>query len=269
VKIRLSDGDPLLRRLVVGPEASGDSAGGYVRGGSRHVLQWFRATSATTGSYLICSTPRSGSTLLWVLLQSTGIAGRPESYFRLSDEPTWVDQWRIARDPDGSFDYRDYVQAAIRDGSTENGVFGSRVMWGTMDEIVAKLNTVYRDLAGADLDLLSRVLGRTRFVYLYRGDAVAQAVSWARAEQTGYWHHGDTSANESHFELDQIQGFVEMIDEREEEEPGVSESGPNEDAASGDAGPRGRSGRSPAATAGTGCYGDTSSRRSARWSSVR
>jgi LPS sulfotransferase NodH len=173
----------------------------------------FVPASATTASYLICSTPRSGSTLLCGLLLSTGIAGRPESYFRLPDEPTWVDRWRIARDPDGSFDYRDYVQAAIKDGNTENGVFGARVMWGTMDEIVANLSSVYRDLAGGDLELLSRAFGRIRFVHLRRGDTVAQAVSWARAEQTGYWHHGDSSANEPHFELDQIQGFVAMIDE--------------------------------------------------------
>ncbi|HMF66717.1 MAG TPA: Stf0 family sulfotransferase, partial [Phyllobacterium sp.] len=33
-------------------------------------------------SYVICGTPRSGSTLLCDLLESTGIAGRPASYFR-------------------------------------------------------------------------------------------------------------------------------------------------------------------------------------------
>lgn len=95
----------------------------------------------------------------------------------MPDELTWVDRWRIARTPDGSFDYRDYVQAAIRDGSTDNGVFGARVMWGTMDEIVANLSTVYRDLTGADLELLTRAFGSTRFVHLYRRDAVAQAVA--------------------------------------------------------------------------------------------
>jgi trehalose 2-sulfotransferase len=168
---------------------------------------------ATTTSYLICATPRSGSTLFCGLLQSTSIAGRPESYFRLPDEPSWVDRWGIARDPDGSFDYRDYVRAAIEAGSTENGVFGARVMWGTMAEIVANLRREYRDLGGTDLELLTRAFGRTRFVHLRRGDTVAQAVSWARAEQTGFWQHGDASASEPHFDSDQIRTFVEMIDE--------------------------------------------------------
>src|SRR3954466_4170968 len=34
-----------------------------------------------TLSYLVCATPRSGSTLLCHLLDQTGIAGHPEEYF--------------------------------------------------------------------------------------------------------------------------------------------------------------------------------------------
>ena len=32
-------------------------------------------------AYLVCATPRSGSTLLCELLKETGVAGRPEEYF--------------------------------------------------------------------------------------------------------------------------------------------------------------------------------------------
>ena len=35
-----------------------------------------------TSSYLICTTPRSGSTFLSEALASTGVAGRPEEYFQ-------------------------------------------------------------------------------------------------------------------------------------------------------------------------------------------
>jgi len=38
---------------------------------------------SSINAYLICGTPRTGSTLLCDLLRATGIAGRPESYFRL------------------------------------------------------------------------------------------------------------------------------------------------------------------------------------------
>ncbi len=41
-------------------------------------------------SYVLCGTPRTGSTLLCSLLCSTGVLGRPESYFREPDEVAWA-----------------------------------------------------------------------------------------------------------------------------------------------------------------------------------
>jgi trehalose 2-sulfotransferase len=111
--------------------------------------------SSGVDAYLLCA-PRTGSSLLCGLLQSTDVAGRPESYFRLQDEQAWATRWRLQRDAAGAFNYGDYVRAAAVAGSTPNGVFGARVMWGTLDEIVTKLGTVHPDLAGADLHLLTR-----------------------------------------------------------------------------------------------------------------
>jgi len=69
-------------------------------------------------------------------------------------------------------------------------VFGAKLMWGTLDELVVKLGRVFPDLAGDDAGLLGRAFGRTGFVFLRRADVVAQAVSWLRAEQTGTWYVG-------------------------------------------------------------------------------
>jgi LPS sulfotransferase NodH len=137
-------------------------------------------------SYLICATPRTGSSLLCGLLDSTGVAGHPESYFRQPDEREWAARWGIASPSDGTFSYADYFRAAIAGGSTANGVFAARIMWGTLDE-VANLAPVYPDHPGSEAGLLNAAFGRTRFVYLRRGDVVAQAVSLLRAEQTGVW----------------------------------------------------------------------------------
>jgi trehalose 2-sulfotransferase len=41
-------------------------------------------------SYFVCGTPRTGSSLLLGLLESTGVAGRPQAYFREPDEPLWA-----------------------------------------------------------------------------------------------------------------------------------------------------------------------------------
>ncbi len=171
---------------------------------------------AHTDAYLICATPRTGSSLLCGLLESTGVAGRPESYFRQPDERSWAGRWGIARTPDGPFGYADYVRAAIAAGRTENGVFAARIMWGTQDEMVDKLGTVYPELAGADVDLLNRAFGQTRYVHLRRDDVLGQAVSWLRAEQTDVWFETgpsrhQQSAREPRFDFDRIGDLVQMI----------------------------------------------------------
>jgi len=144
-------------------------------------------TPPRTDSYLICATPRTGSSLLCGLLDSTGVAGQPESWFRRQDEREFAARWGIADPSDGTFGYDGYFRAAVAAGSTANGVFAARIMWGTMDEVTAHLAPAYPGHAGSAADLLSAAFGRTRFVYLRRGDVVAQAVSLLRAEQTGVW----------------------------------------------------------------------------------
>ena len=169
-------------------------------------------------SYLICATPRTGSTLLCGLMASTKVAGQPESYFRKPDEQLWADRWDIVRSSDGVFEYSEFVRAALAAGRTENGVFAARIMWGTLDYLVARLGTVYPAPAGGDLDLLNQAFGQTGFIYLHRDDVLAQAVSWHRAEQSNVWHQADQEESkqpeqEPRFDFDQICKLVQMIEE--------------------------------------------------------
>jgi LPS sulfotransferase NodH len=174
-----------------------------------------RRCHGTGDSYLICATPRTGSSLLCGLLDSTGVAGHPESYFREPDEQQWATRWGIVSPSDGAFSYADYVRAAIATGSTGNGVFAARIMWGTLDEVVAKLAPVYPAIAGSDIGLLNRTFGRTRFVYLRRGDVVAQAVSLLRAEQTNVWFETQRvrqePEQEPRFDFDRVHERIELI----------------------------------------------------------
>ena len=70
-------------------------------------------------SYLLCATPRTGSSLLCGLLDSTGVAGHPESWFRWQDERELAVRWGIADPRDGAFGHADYFQAAAAAGSKE------------------------------------------------------------------------------------------------------------------------------------------------------
>ena len=165
-------------------------------------------------SYLICATPRSGSTLLCGLLRSTGIAGRPASYFRRDDLPSYAEQWGVPPPGGGTKALHAYIRAAVAAGSTPNGLFGARVMWGTMTELTDALASLDPGSTASPLELVTRAFGPTRFLHLRRTDTVAQAVSWARAEQTHYWHPGEgavAGGQEPHFDRGLIDELVHTI----------------------------------------------------------
>jgi hypothetical protein len=83
-------------------------------------------------SYFVCGTPRSGSWLLCGLLVSTGVAGRPHEWFWCETEVVNRRAWGVSR-------FADYL-ARVRDaGTTPNGVFGSKLMWAYLDDLLARL----------------------------------------------------------------------------------------------------------------------------------
>lgn len=144
-----------------------------------------------TDAYFICATPRTGSSLLLGPLDSTGVAGHPQACFRPPDEALWAERWGVAHTPQRALDYGEFVRAALTAGRTGNGVFGAKLMWGKHAGPADRLAARHPDLAGDDLRLLEREFGRRlRFVRLRRDDALAQAVSRLRAEQTGVWYVG-------------------------------------------------------------------------------
>ena len=77
-------------------------------------------------------------------------------------------------------------------GRRRNGVWGGKLMWGHVDDLVARAREL-PGLAGADLgrDRCARCSATTcRLVYVTRPDKVAQAVSLWRAVQTQTWRAG-------------------------------------------------------------------------------
>jgi len=46
-------------------------------------------------AYIICGTPRSGSTLLCGYLAATGAAGDPDSFFRTQSIDWWARYWGL------------------------------------------------------------------------------------------------------------------------------------------------------------------------------
>ncbi len=146
-------------------------------------------------AYILCGTPRSGSTLLCQMLAASGVAGRPNSFYREPDITHWADQWGVPH-PDGIEDAvfdRRYLDAMLERTRSPGSAFGLRLMWGSVSEAQRRLDRAL----GGTADIAARfeqAFGPVRYVHLSRRDKVAQAVSLVRAEQSGLWHMGADGA---------------------------------------------------------------------------
>jgi len=171
-------------------------------------------------SYIICATPRSGSTLLCDLLNGTGVAGHPNSYYRRQGIPEWARAWGVSPPnvPGNEAFERTYLEAVRQAGTAQTGVFGLRLMWGTVAELSARLTTIYPGPLDAAARF-ERAFGKTLYVHLARQDKVAQAVSLLRAEQSGLWHRAADGTERERsapptpaiYDANRLAGFVEDL----------------------------------------------------------
>jgi trehalose 2-sulfotransferase len=141
-------------------------------------------------SYIICTTPRSGSTLLCRLLASTGRTGNPDSFYHRAEfMRDWAAEWGL---PDAGtiskndFD-RAYLAAAVKAGKAGTTIFGLRVQQEYLRLLSETLDRIYPGLP-SDTHRFERAFGEILYLHLTRADKVAQAVSLVKAEQSGLWH---------------------------------------------------------------------------------
>jgi trehalose 2-sulfotransferase len=183
-----------------------------------------RVTPAPDRSYFVCATPRSGSTLLCRSLAATGVAGRPEEYFeRLrhsglprepreyfegTSQPGLLDLLPPTRtgDPPATELERE-LPRYLAEGTTPNGVFGAKLMWGYFEDLLARLGTTAE---GPAVEALAARFGPLSWVHVTRSDKVAQAVSLWRAVQTRSWSAAD--APEAHPVYD-ARGIEHLLDQ--------------------------------------------------------
>lgn len=140
-------------------------------------------------SYVICTSPRSGSTLLCELLKGTGIAGRPDSHFHTPSFDRWLEVYGLTDRQFASHAAAlDAVfAAAIAKGTGETGIFGLRLQRGSFSFFQEQLAVLHPGHT-RDVARIEAAFGRTRFIHLRRHDKLDQAVSLSIAEQSGLWH---------------------------------------------------------------------------------
>jgi trehalose 2-sulfotransferase len=178
-------------------------------------------------NYAVCATPRSGSTLLCQGLKATGVAGRPEEYFEAVpatgrprvaadyldglDDPEvlgLLGSAPLLEPPEYStlLDVSSWGEHLARVrvwGTTPNGVFAAKLMWGHL-----------LDLPASPAELF----GELRYVWVRRHDKVRQAISLWRAMQTQSWRdEGGSGGGEPQYSFSALRHLVALLSSHDAE----------------------------------------------------
>jgi LPS sulfotransferase NodH len=140
---------------------------------------------------LICTHPRSGSTLLGEAIYFAGGLGCPLEYFHAGFRPTLARYWHAET-------IGDYIAAVWRNRTDPGGTLSVKLFWRDMVDLALELDRdrfaalegatpeqttpeTYRALAA----LLAPLFPAPEFVHLQRTDRLRQAVSAVTARDTG------------------------------------------------------------------------------------
>jgi trehalose 2-sulfotransferase len=146
----------------------------------------------------------------------TGLAGRPHGYFsRVA--PHNPRTRRILREIKDDNHYLDKILVAA---TTPNGVFGAKVHWEHFQTLIARAERLARVQYGAVParvpELLQSPLPNLHYIWLFRRNEVARAISHYRAKKTDRWHVDSRwvtddigGEGEPEFDFDQIDAFVQ------------------------------------------------------------
>jgi trehalose 2-sulfotransferase len=198
-------------------------------------------------SYLICSTPRSGSTLLCEVLAATGVAGRPEEYYqhrrrtglprrpreyfedaetpevvRILGDYTRVDDEPSLFDPRRFPDYPSYLEWTIERGTTPNGVFGAKVMWGYFNGFVDSLRAALGESVQPTRTVLERSFPNLHgWIFVTRREKDRQAVSLWKAIQNWTWRRDEDTHQVTRepleYSFDALHHLTRQLTEHERE----------------------------------------------------
>ena len=131
--------------------------------------------------YIICSIPRSGSTLLAYLLRDCGGMGVPHEYLHPTVHlPVLARRFQSIRQ-DGAVDLDLYLRSLRKRRSTANGVFGLKAHFNQLARLL-HIPSVGRFFEGAQL------------IRIRRRDLIRQAISYYAADATGVWSTADAAS---------------------------------------------------------------------------
>jgi trehalose 2-sulfotransferase len=135
--------------------------------------------------YMLCAVARSGSNLLADGLVQVRRAGRPGQYFLPQNE----ERTKLDHGIDAGGSFAAYIRALVSAAASANGVFGFKIMGWYLEQFLARVRDTraFGDATTPDLEIVRRAFPRLKFIQILRRNKVRQAISKARALQTGVW----------------------------------------------------------------------------------
>ena len=160
-------------------------------------------SAGITGSFFVCTTPRTGSTMFVYALAESRAVGLAAEHFNPLTVPRESDR-RIG-------DH--LVDCTGKAGRT--GVFGTKLHWSHLEPFLARLRRLRGARGLSDGRLIEAVFPTPRYIALTREDTLAQAVSWWRAKITRVWLDDDEQVADPVFDFDAIDERVRMAREHD------------------------------------------------------
>ena len=120
-------------------------------------------------SYIICTSPRSGSTLLCQLLTNTNVAGVPNSYFHKPSLTNWMEVHGIAPNSLGnrSETLEAVLKKAHKTGPAETGMFGLKLQGSNLNYFMDQLKLLHPE-QNSDVERVNTTFGEAAFIFLSR-----------------------------------------------------------------------------------------------------
>jgi LPS sulfotransferase NodH len=168
---------------------------------------------------VVCTHPRSGSTLLGEALYFAGELGCPLEYLHVGLRPRLQQEWQLP-------ELDAYVQALHERRTAPSGTFSMKLFWREVEEIANELEpdvfgpfgslapettsaATYREL----YRLFAPMLPNPVFIHLERADVLRHAISCHFATESGRWRHipgvEDRAAlREAAFDYDRIASLA-------------------------------------------------------------
>jgi trehalose 2-sulfotransferase len=172
---------------------------------------------------LICTHPRSGSTLLGEAFYFAGNLGCPLEYFHRGFRPSLAQRWQAE-------EIHSFLQAVYRHRTDPTGVLSVKLFWRDVLDLVGEMVPLDfkspQDVPAAVVapqtyrrirELFGEIFPNPTFIYLTRQDRIRQAVSALMAAQTRLWRSipnvGEQSPQkDAAYDYDQILGFLAFSD---------------------------------------------------------